>query len=717
MRKVLPVSRQAINAFMSAPGYRPLTVSGLARALSLDSSAKRDLRFLLRELQAEGKATCLRKNRWAIGGQTRTDLIGRVSLRSDGACWVKLDPESGKDAEFRIGLNDRLNALPGDRVIVSPIREPGRPPRARILRIVERTREIVVGLLDGRSVPPHVVPDEAGLPRVRLSGTDAEHAAKWDRHKVVVRLLGESHGRDLTGELEEVLGPDGAPGVDMLCLMRRREYRQDFPPDVRTAARRVARAPSAEDLRGRLDLRGLFTVTIDPETARDFDDAVSLEQEPDGSWRLGVHIADVGHFVTPGDAVDREALRRGNTVYLVDRAILMLPPELTAETCSLVPQEDRLVRSVLLHLAPDGSVLRAETQRAVIHSRARLSYPQAQAVLEGRETDLPAPVIGAVKKLGDLARLLRERRIAEGALDFQVPELECRLDRDGRIVSFGRRDGSPAYAMIEECMLLANEAVARRLLDRAPRGLFRIHDEPDAEQWIRMAAELDSMGFPLSAHSRGAINRISRRSSGSPLKYSLTLAVLRNLKRATYCEEVRPHFGLAMEAYTHFTSPIRRYPDLVVHRLLDAAERGLPPPYRADELSEIAAHCSATERAADAAAAESVEVKRLQYYAEALRTGRTGPYAAVVTGLVPPGLLVEIPETLLRGLVPFSLLPDRPRLAAGGRTRSRGKRPSWGLGDSIDVELLRVDTDRRRVDFRPAGARRSGAQRKRHRIS
>lgn len=704
---------------MSAPGYRPLTVSEMARALSLDSSAKRDLRHLLRDMQEEGKAACLRKNRWALPvRRTRIERIGRVILRPDGACWVKLDAESDKDEEYSIGPHDRLNALPGDRVAVEPIPgRQGRKPTARIVRIVERTRAIVVGLLEGRSVPPRVLPDEAGLPRVLLSGTNPADAAKWDRHKVVVRLQGDPNGRELVGELEEVLGPDGAPGVDMLCLMRRREYRQDFPPAVRNAARRAARSPTADDLRGRLDLRGLFTVTIDPETARDFDDAVSIAREEDGSWRLGVHIADVGHFVTPGDAVDREALQRGNTVYLVDRAILMLPQELTAETCSLVPLADRLTRSVLLHIAPDGRVLRAESHRAVIHSRARLSYPQAQAVLEGKETDVPSPVVDALKQLGDLARMLRERRFAEGALDFQVPELECRLDREGRITSFGRRDGSPAYALIEECMLLANEAVARRLLERAPRGLFRIHDEPDAEQWSRMAAELDELGHPLTARTRGAINRLSRRAAGSPLKYSLTLAVLRNLKRAVYSEESRPHFGLALDAYTHFTSPIRRYPDLVVHRLLDAAERGLPPPYRAEELAEIATHCSATERAADAASTESVELKRLQYYAEALRSGRSGPHPAVVTGVVPRGLLVELPDTLLRGLVAFPLLKGCPRPAAGGRSRTRGRTPGWGLGDLLDVDLLRVDLERRRVDFRPAGPQRRRAPKKRHRIS
>lgn len=716
MKKLLSVSRTRINDFISAPGYRPLTLSELARALSLDPSAKRTLRILLREMRAEGKVACLRKNRWAPAGPARNERLGRVAFRPDGACWVKLDLEPGESGEFRIAPPDRLNALPGDRVVVVPLPDrPGRPPRGRILRIAERARKILVGRLDGRSVPPGVVPDEAGLPRVLLVGNGADRAAKLDGHKVVVRLRDETRDRALTGELEEVLGPDGAPGVDMLCLMRRREYRQDFPPEVRSAARRAAREPNREDLRDRLDLRGLFTVTIDPETARDFDDAVSIRQEPDGSWRLGVHIADVGHFVTPGDAVDREARRRGNTVYLVDRAILMLPQELTAETCSLIPSADRLTRSVLLHIAQDGRVLRAETHRAVIHSRARLSYPQAQAALEGKEADLPSPVAGELKTLGGLASLLRDRRIAQGALDFQVPELDCRLDGEGRIVSFGRRDGSPSYSLIEECMLLANEAVALRLRGRSSPGLFRTHDEPDAEQWSRMAAELEELGFPLAARNRGGINRISRRAARSPLKYSLTLAVLRNLKRAMYAEEARPHFGLALEAYTHFTSPIRRYPDLIVHRLLDAIERGLPPPYSSEELAEIAAHCNTTERAADAAAAESVELKRLHYYAEALRTGRVGTYPAVVTGVVPRGLLVELPDTLLRGMVVFP--PGRTRGAAGSRRGRRGRPPAWGLGDTLDVQLRHVDLERRRVDFRLADSPEGGAPRARHRIS
>jgi ribonuclease R len=710
MVNLLPVSRQFIHEFMTRPGYRPLTLSEMARTLSLDSGSKRALRSLLKDLRAEGVVECLRKNQWAPASAPQRERTGRVLIRPDGVCRVRPDsPGTGEEADVRISDEYRLGALPDDRVVMVPDPDSrGRMPRGRIVRILERTRESLVGLLQFGTGFPRLIPDESGIPMVRVTGIEPERAVHLENHKGVVRLAKWSpDDTGLRGELEEVLGLADAPGVDMLCLMRRREYRQDFPPAVRRAAKRAARNPSEADLQGRLDLRGQFTLTVDPETARDFDDAVSVEQGPDGSWQLGVHIADVGHFVNPGDAVDREALSRGNSVYLVDRAILMLPQELTAETCSLVPDADRLTRSVLLRLDATGQVKHAEMHRAVIHSRARLTYPQAQAVLEGKEVGLPSPVVDTVRKLGSLTRLLRERRMAEESLEFQVPELDCRLDETGRIVSFRRRDGSPAYQLIEECMLLANVAVARRLLAHAPAGLFRIHDEPDAEQWTRMAAELDAMGVNLSARNRNCINRISRRASRSPLQYSLTMAILRNLKRATYCPDARPHFGLAFDAYTHFTSPIRRYPDLIVHRLLDAAERGLPPPYSAEELGQIAGHCSATERAADAASAESIEVKRLQYYAEAFRAGRNGPHPAVVTGVTARGLLVELPDTLLRGLVPFPSLPGDHYVLSENRTRAKGLRTrhAWTLGDRISVELTRVDTVRRMVDFRPAGVK------------
>jgi len=297
-----------------------------------------------------------------------------------------------------------------------------------------------------------------------------------------------------------------------------------------------------------------------------------------------------------------------------------------------------------------------------------------------------------------------------GSLDLQIPELDCRLDAEGRVVQLRRRDSSPSYQMIEECMLLANVAMAHRLAASGMPSLYRTHEEPDEMQWARMEDELRVLGESLGKRCREDINRIARRVRGAPLQDPFNLAILRNLKRAMYQPDLAPHFGLAFDEYTHFTSPIRRYPDLIVHRLLDALDRKARAPYTKAELAELAPHCNATERAADEASAESVEVKRLAYYAEQLQEGRTGPYPAMVSGTNSRGVLVELPDTLLRGMIPFDLALRDSRGGRSGRreTRVRGSAPAWNLGDRLDVELVRVDTVRRLVDFRPAGVIGSG---------
>ena len=366
MSKVLSVLRKVINEFMSRPGYRPLTRSELAKALMLEISDRRSLRFVLKELEAEGSVECLRKNRWApVVQQKKQEWIGRVFVRTGGLCLVRLDHPKPEDPdEVVITEGARAGALPEDRVAVIPDRGRARVrslPNGKIIRILERSRETVVGLFRHTPETTYLIPDEQGIPPVRILGVDSKRAVQLELHKVVIRLADwNSQDPALRGELEEVLGLEDAPGVDMLCLMRRREYRQDFPLAVRRAAKKAAGSLTAEDLTGRLDLRAQLTFTVDPETARDFDDAVSIEEQSDGTWKLGVHIADVGHFVAQNDAVDKEASRRGNTVYLVDRAILMLPPELTAETCSLTPDCDRLTRSVLMHLDSSGRVQHVE---------------------------------------------------------------------------------------------------------------------------------------------------------------------------------------------------------------------------------------------------------------------------------------------------------------------------------------------------------------------
>jgi ribonuclease R len=382
----------------------------------------------------------------------------------------------------------------------------------------------------------------------------------------------------------------------------------------------------------------------------------------------------------------------------------MLPRYLTTEVCSLQPASDRLTRSVFVDIDPDGyGVLNRETCASVIHSRARLTYEQVQQLFDaGDEPSIDAEVKAALLEMRGLARALRQQRVQQGSIDFAMPEIKCELNAEGRVVALRRREAREAYQLIEEFMLVANQAVARIIDGRERPGLYRVHDEPDEEQWAKMSADLLALGISVLPTSRADINRITRQVDGSPIAYATQLAILKNFKRAEYVAERRSHFGLAFDYYTHFTSPIRRYPDLVTHRILGALEAGLPSPYGAAELEAVARHCSMMEREADAAEKESVDIKRVEFFQRRLWDGDVGPFKGLVTAVTPKGLIVELGESLQRGMVPFSSFVDDYYRVNPDRTQAAGRRSrrTWSVGQPVRVELTRVDTTRRLVDFR-----------------
>jgi ribonuclease R len=489
----------------------------------------------------------------------------------------------------------------------------------------------------------------------------------------------------------------------MLSLMRAHGLDERFPAASESAAREQSPTLSASDLDGRRDFREWLTLTIDPEDAKDFDDAVSLELCPGGDMILGVHIADVAHYVARDSEVDREAYVRATSVYLVDRVITMLPPYLTTEVCSLRAGEDRLTHSVLMHLTAQGDVREVETAASVIHSRARLSYEQAQGVLDGHDEDGLAPdVREAVTRMHALARELRARRLRDGSVDLVMPEVKCEVDQDGRVLAIHKRAATEAYQLIEEFMLLANQAVARKMAAAGDPGIYRVHDEPNEQQWGQMTIDLDAVGIHAAPRTAADINKVARRVRGTGTEFIAQLAMLKNFKRAEYAAECRGHFGLAFTHYTHFTSPIRRYPDLIAHRVLQAIERGQPPPYSPAALASMARHCSVREREADEAEKESVEIKRLDYFRRRLWSGDIGPHTGCIVGMTPKGLFVELEDSLQRGLVPFHSFPDDFYRINRERTEARGRRSRsvWSIGQRVEVELARVDATRRFVDFR-----------------
>lgn len=694
---------------LSAADYRPLKDHEIARALRLKPGERAALKSILRKDKTEGRLTLLRKNRWALAQKDHL-ITARISALPNGGAIATSTEEPPQ--EFFIGRGALAGAIHGDTVELELFTRRRRADDsqrrgARVVRVVARRQHALAGRLMRNRYYWYVIPEHPRIrDNVRICADDSD-IELHEHHYVVVELEPWSGtGEALCGKAVEDLGTEDTPRLKETILLRNRDLAKIFDDAVTAAAHARSAELSASDLQNREDCRSLLTFTIDPATARDFDDAVSLTKTATG-WELGVHIADVSHFVTIGSPIDREAAKRGNSVYLTGDFIPMLPPYLTADVCSLRPDVDRLAYTVWLALDEGGKVLRNRVSQTVIRSKHRLNYDEVQAHFENPSASpIPEELRGALDAMRELARLIRARRIQAGALNLTMPEVSCELDSAGKVTAIKKRGAPEAYNLIEEFMLLANVAIAERLAARQSPALYRIHEAPDAEQWAEMTSALNLLGINYQMDEQEDINAVCEQVSGKPVAYSVNLAILRNLKRALYSERLSGHFGLGFKRYTHFTSPIRRYPDLVVHRLLKAGEAHRRNPYTIEDLRNLALHCVETERNADEAEEESLRSKCLEYFAAQLEKGETGPYRALVIGILARGLLVELTDSLQRGLIPMHALgedyfeanPERGFVA--GRHSKRTIR----IGQMVEVDLLRVDTERGMMDFRLVSA-------------
>ena len=475
-----------------------------------------------------------------------------------------------------------------------------------------------------------------------------------------------------------------------------------------TRRREFPRQLTHRQLEGREDLRGEFIVTIDPDDARDFDDAIQVEKTGSG-WRLGVHIADVAAYVEPGSPLDREARRRGNSVYLPDRVIPMLPERLSNGVCSLKPGVDRLTHSVFIHFDKHGSAKSARFTRSVIRSAHRLTYKQAYAILTAPPTDQ----LGERLHLAwELAALLRKKRFEHGALDLDFPEVKVWLDKDGRPVKLERVENDESHQLIEEFMLVANEAVARELKKRAIPTIYRIHENPDPEKLAEFREFV--LGFDYRVGDlthRAELQRLLASFRGKPEEQALKVALLKSLKRARYSPQPLGHYGLAKANYLHFTSPIRRYADLVVHRALGRDRRRCGRPvgaaardaYQPDmaEITSIAEHVSTTERTAAEAEGDAVQMKKLEFFQRQLDERKPQIFRASIVDVRNYGLMVELPDALVTGLVHISSLMDDFYVFEPARRQLIGRRSRkrFSVGDELSVFVVRVDAFKRQVDF------------------
>src|SRR5437899_1755797 len=697
--------REQVLALLARKDYRPLNKVDIARRLGFGGSERVPLRKTLRELEHAGEIARIRKNRYVLPAEA--DLVaGKLSIHPAG--YGFLSPEKSGDPDIFIAAENIGTAMHGDRVVARISRDAphdrikGRR-EGRIIRILERAHDTIVGTLQRSRNFYYVVPDDPRFVHdiyVRPERDQQQGTSANVGDKVVVRLdVWESRHVNPEGEIIEVLGPASAPGVDVLSIIRKYHLPAEFPKDVLDQAERISEKIGARQIESREDLRKEFIVTIDPDDARDFDDAIQVEKTGTG-WRLGVHIADVATYVEPASALDREARRRGNSVYLPDRVIPMLPERLSNGVCSLNPGVDRLTHSVFIHFDKHGVVKSARFARSVIRSAHRLTYKQAYAILTSPLRDQ----LGERLHLAwELAALLRKKRFQHGALDLDFPEVKVWVDKQGHPVKLERVENDESHQLIEEFMLAANEAVARELKKRAVPTVYRVHENPDPEKLAEYREFVLSFNYRVGDLThRGELQRLLELIGGKPEEQALKIALLKSLKRARYSAQPLGHYGLAKTNYLHFTSPIRRYADLVVHRSLgrDAAARRA---YHMDmgEIASIAEHISTTERNAADAEIDAAQMKKLEFFQRQLDERNPQIFRAAVVDVRNYGLMVELPDALLTGLVHVSSLTDDFYLFEPARRQLIGRRSRkrFGVGDDVSVFVARVDAFKRQVDF------------------
>src|SRR3954451_1350467 len=711
----LKISEQ-ILALLSRKDYRPLNKIEIAGKLGVSGRARVAFRSTLRDLERAGEIARIRKDRYVLPAEA--DLVtGKLSVHPAG--YGFLTSEKPGEPDIFIAAENVGTAMHGDRVIarISPEPPAGRIKgrrEGRVIRILERAHETVVGTLQRSRNFYYVVPDDPRFVHdiyVRPVAVEEDRQSRTGAtvgDKVVVRLDDwQSRHVNPEGEIIEVLGPASAPGVDVLSIIRKYHLPTEFSSDVLEQAERIPESVDAQQIAGREDLRNQFIVTIDPDDARDFDDAIHVEKLPNGGWQLGVHIADVATYVEPGSALDREARRRGNSVYLPDRVIPMLPERLSNGVCSLKPEVDRLTHSVFIQFDKRGVAKSARFARSVIRSAHRLTYKEAYTIL----TSPPHDRLGERLHLAwDLAAVLRRKRFEHGALELDFPEVKVLVDADGKPVRLERVENDESHQLIEEFMLVANEAVARELKKRAIPTIYRVHEDPDPEKLAEYREFALSFGYKVGDLThRAELQRLLAEVSGKPEEQALKVGLLKSLKRARYDPQPLGHYGLAKTNYLHFTSPIRRYADLVVHRALGRdgppgrPARSASTPYHLNmaQLASIAEHISSTERNAADAEIDAALMKKLEFFQQQLAGRNPQIFSASVVDVRNYGLLVELPDALITGLIHVSSLTDDFYVFEPARHQLIGRRSRkrFKAGDKLSVFVARVDVFKRQVDF------------------
>jgi ribonuclease R len=704
------LSRDQILTLMRDRVHHPAGMRELLQILKIPRDERTSFKRHVKSMVSAGDLVQIRGHRFGL--PEKMDLyVGRLQTHPAGYGFVTperpLEPAGGDIYVAGTHLNE---AMQGDRVVarIERIKEGGRA-EGRIIRILERANQLIVGRYDrGDGGMGFVVPFDRRVLMDVVIPAGQEGGASPGEMVTVELTRWPTSSRGAIGRVAEVLGEIDAPGVDTEIIIRKYGIPDGHSAEAVTEAVRLGASVSERDIRGRTDVRRVRTVTIDGEHARDFDDAITIDQLANGNFWLGVHIADVSHYVREGTALDREAYDRGTSVYFPERAVHMFPSELATGLCSLNPRVDRLVQSCLMEIDQRGHVVRKEFHDGVINSDERMTYTAVNGILTDRDPDLLkryADFVPMFEQMLELFQVLHDARHRRGSIDFDLNETEVIIDEGGEIEAIIALERNVAHRLIEEFMLLANDTVATYLDEHQAPTLYRVHEEPDILKVEKFEEFISGFSYSLGAPATDVgprhFQKLLERIHGKPEEKPIAFLMLRTMQKARYAPENLGHFGLAATSYTHFTSPIRRYPDLIVHRALRASRRGeLNAETRedlADQLPEEARHTSEMERRADDAERELLQWKKVKFMADKVGD----EFEGYVTGVAAFGLFVQLIEHYVEGMVHVSTMADDYYRFIEGAHMLRGEntRRVYRLGDKVKVQVIRVNMEVRQVDL------------------
>ena len=706
--KDLKKRKEQILKFMKEPGYVPMRKRDIAALFRVPADARDELAYILEQLLQDGSITMDTRGRYHV----EDALVLQGEFRGTSRDFGFLSPEDGS-GDIYIEGGSTLGALNGDIVQAVIFEETGKYAGksrvGRVVKIIKRANEYVVGTFFKKKEYGFVVSEDKRL------GSDIFIDSRYTKgavsgHKVAVQITDFGNGKqNPMGKIVEILGHINDPGSDIVTVLRAFGIPETFPEEVMQATETVPDAITETECAGRLDLRDEIMITIDGEDAKDLDDAVSLRKTGNG-YVLGVHIADVTEYVKEGSALDAEAKKRGTSVYLINRVVPMLPHRLSNGICSLNAGEDRLALSCIMDLTEDGTVVGHRLAESVIHVNRRTSYTEVAGVLsaeEEKQAELSAEygtIYDMIMEMAKVSKLLREKRKARGAIDFDFPESKIILDESGRPAEIKPYERNDATRMIEDFMLAANETVAEDFFWQEIPFVYRVHESPDEEKIKRLGILIQNFGYNLrgskTAPHPKVLQALLEKSDGSPEEALIARLTLRSMKQAKYMVDCEGHFGLATKYYCHFTSPIRRYPDLQIHRIIKENLRGKLDEKRRTHYSsilpEVAQHSSKTERTAEEAERELEKMKKCEYAEEHLGEEAEG----IISGITNYGMYVELPNTV-EGMIRLADITDDYYRFDEENYRLVGERSyrEFQLGQTVKIMIHRVDKLLKTIDF------------------